>query len=161
MLIRDKKDSDIESIAKVHYESWMSTFKGILPDRYLDNITLESYIEKHHIFNAPCLVAEVDDQVVGFLMYSKDKDEDTSDKCGEIMVIYLLEAYQNSGIGTELMQEAERRMSKDYDQLSVWVVEQNIQAVNFYEKFGFKKDDKSELNEQDTTLRDIRMMKDI
>nr|WP_263314670.1 GNAT family N-acetyltransferase [Mammaliicoccus sp. Marseille-Q6498] len=161
MLIRDKKDSDIESIAKVHYESWMSTYKGILPDHYLDNITLESYIEKRHIFNAPCLVAEVDDQVVGFLMYSKDKDEDTSDKCGEIMVIYLLEAYQNSGIGTELMQEAERRMSKDYDQLSVWVVEQNIQAVNFYEKFGFKKDGKSELNEQDATLRDIRMMKDI
>ncbi|MBO3061480.1 MULTISPECIES: GNAT family N-acetyltransferase [Mammaliicoccus] len=161
MIIRNKKESDIESIAKVHYESWVTTYKGIVPDSYLDSLSLESYIEKHHMFNAPCIVAEVDGKVVGFLMYSKDKDEDTSDKCGEIMVIYLLQEYQHKGIGTLLMNEAEKRMKSEFDQLSLWVLEDNIPTVKFYEKMGFEKDGKYELEELGNVLRETRMIKNI
>ncbi|MEB7805965.1 MULTISPECIES: GNAT family N-acetyltransferase [Mammaliicoccus] len=161
MIIRNKKESDIESIAKVHYESWITTYKGIVPDSYLDSLSLESYIEKHHMFNAPCIVAEVDGKVVGFLMYSKDKDEDTSDKCGEIMVIYLLQEYQHKGIGTLLMNEAEKRMKSEFDQLSLWVLEDNIPTVKFYEKMGFEKDGKYELEELGNVLRETRMIKNI
>ncbi|MEB7779874.1 GNAT family N-acetyltransferase [Mammaliicoccus fleurettii] len=161
MIIRNKKESDIESIAKVHYESWITIYKGIVPDSYLDSLSLESYIEKHHMFNAPCIVAEVDGKVVGFLMYSKDKDEDTSDKCGEIMVIYLLQEYQHKGIGTLLMNEAEKRMKSEFDQLSLWVLEDNIPTVKFYEKMGFEKDGKYELEELGNVLRETRMIKNI
>lgn len=161
MIIRNKKESDIESLAKVHYESWITTYKGIVPDSYLDSLSLESYIEKHHMFNAPCIVAEVDGKVVGFLMYSKDKDEDTSDKCGEIMVIYLLQEYQHKGIGTLLMNEAEKRMKSEFDQLSLWVLEDNIPTVKFYEKMGFEKDGKYELEELGNVLRETRMIKNI
>ncbi|RIN17677.1 GNAT family N-acetyltransferase [Mammaliicoccus vitulinus] len=161
MIIRDKKESDIETLAKVHFESWISTYKGIVSDSYLDSLTLQSYIEKHRIFNAPCIVAEIDDEVVGFLMYSKDKDEDTSDKCGEIMVIYLLPAFQHKGIGTCLMQEAEKRMKSEYDQLSLWVLEDNIPTVKFYEKMGFKKDGKYELEDFGNVLRETRMIKNL
>ncbi|MBL0847965.1 MULTISPECIES: GNAT family N-acetyltransferase [Mammaliicoccus] len=161
MIIRNKKESDIESIAKVHYESWVTTYKGIVPDSYLDSLSLESYIEKHHMFNAPCIVAEVDGKVVGFLMYSKDKDEDTSNKCGEIMVIYLLQEYQHKGIGTLLMNEAEKRMKSEFDQLSLWVLEDNIPTVKFYEKMGFEKDGKYELEEIGNVLRETRMIKNI
>lgn len=161
MIIRNKKESDIESIAKVHYESWVTTYKGIVPDSYLDSLSLESYIEKHHMFNAPCIVAEVDGKVVGFLMYSKDKDEDTSDKCGEIMVIYLLQEYQHKGIGTLLMNEAEKRMKSEFDQLSLWVLEDNIPTVKFYEKMGFEKDGKYELEKLGNVLRETRMIKNI
>ncbi|MDT3995705.1 GNAT family N-acetyltransferase, partial [Mammaliicoccus fleurettii] len=134
---------------------------GIVPDSYLDSLSLESYIEKHHMFNAPCIVAEVDGKVVGFLMYSKDKDEDTSDKCGEIMVIYLLQEYQHNGIGTLLMNEAEKRMKSEFDQLSLWVLEDNIPTVKFYEKMGFEKDGKYELEELGNVLRETRMIKNI
>lgn len=161
MIIRNKKESDIESLAKVHYESWITTYKGIVPDSYLDSLSLESYIKKHHMFNAPCIVAEVDGKVVGFLMYSKDKDEDTSDKCGEIMVIYLLQEYQHNGIGTLLMNEAEKRMKSEFDQLSLWVLEDNIPTVKFYEKMGFEKDGKYELEELGNVLRETRMIKNI
>lgn len=161
MIIRNKKETDIESLAKVHYETWITTYKGIVPDSYLDSLSLESYIEKHHMFNAPCIVAEVDGKVVGFLMYSKDKDEDTSDKCGEIMVIYLLQEYQHKGIGTRLMNEAEERMKSEFDQLSLWVLEDNIPTVKFYEKMGFEKDGRYELEELGIVLRETRMIKNL
>ena len=161
MLLREKKEYDIEELAKVHYESWLSTYKGIIPESYLDEITLESYIENHYKFNAPCIVAEIDNKIVGFLMYAKDKDDDTSENCGEILVIYLLEAYQNQGVGTQLMIEAEKKMKQEYDQLSLWVIEDNLQAVNFYEKCGFKKDEKVELSEHGVVLRETRMIKDL
>ncbi|GGI42543.1 GNAT family N-acetyltransferase [Mammaliicoccus stepanovicii] len=111
MIIRDKKSSDIESLAEVHYQSWISAYEGMIPD---------DYIERHHKFNAPCLVAEVDDSIVGFLMYSKDKDSDVGNYCGEIMVIYLLKEFQNKGVGSKLMEEAEQRMRGDFEQLSVF-----------------------------------------
>nr|WP_269669391.1 GNAT family N-acetyltransferase [Mammaliicoccus sciuri] len=161
ILIRNKQESDVEAIAKVHYESWLTTYRGIVPDSYLDQLTLASYIERHHKFNAPCIVAEVDGEVIGFLMYGKDKDEDTSDTCGEIMVIYLLEAYQHQGIGTRLMQEAEEQMKDKYDELSLWVFEDNHPTIKFYEKHGFKKDGKSEISDVSKALKEVRMMKRI
>lgn len=94
-------------------------------------------------------------------MYGKDKDEDTSDTCGEIMVIYLLEAYQHQGIGTRLMQEAEEQMKDKYDELSLWVFEDNHPTIKFYEKHGFKKDGKSEISDVSKALKEVRMMKRI
>lgn len=161
MLIRNKQESDIEAIAKVHYESWLTTYRGIVPDSYLEQLTLASYIERHHIFNAPCIVAEVEGEIVGFLMYGQDKDEDTSDACGEIMAIYLLEAYQNQGIGTRLMQEAEEQMKDTYKSLSLWVFEDNTPTIKFYEKLGFKTDGKFEISDVNKALKEVRMMKRI
>ncbi|WP_323703809.1 GNAT family N-acetyltransferase [Mammaliicoccus sp. Dog046] len=155
MIIRDKRDEDIESLAKIHYESWLTTYKGIILESYLSKLTLESYIEKHQIFNAPCIVAEVDGQVVGFLMYKEDHDI----KCGEIMVIYLLKAFQNKGIGTQLMLEVESRLKLENDQLSLWVIEDNIPSVKFYEKLGYRKDGEYEFADYGNVLRETRMIK--
>lgn len=159
MIIRDKKSSDIESLAEVHYRSWISAYEGMIPDEYLEKLTLDDYIERHHKFNAPCLVAEVDDSIVGFLMYSKDKDSDVGNYCGEIMVIYLLKEFQNKGVGSKLMEEAEQRMRGDFEQLSVWVFEDNKQAIKFYERFGFKADGIYEISNLGKEMKEIRMIK--
>jgi hypothetical protein len=41
MRIREATIADVAAIAKVHAESWRTTYKGLLPDDYLANLTYE------------------------------------------------------------------------------------------------------------------------
>jgi hypothetical protein len=41
MHIREATMADVAAIARVHVESWRATYKGILPDDYLANLTYE------------------------------------------------------------------------------------------------------------------------
>jgi hypothetical protein len=39
MQIREATMADVAAIASVHVESWRTTYKGLLPDDYLANLT--------------------------------------------------------------------------------------------------------------------------
>jgi hypothetical protein len=41
MQIREAIMADVAAIARVHAESWRTTYKGLLPDGYLANLTYE------------------------------------------------------------------------------------------------------------------------
>jgi hypothetical protein len=41
MHIREATMADVAAIARVHVESWRATYKGLLPDGYLANLTYE------------------------------------------------------------------------------------------------------------------------
>lgn len=42
MLIRPAHEGDAQGIAHVHTESWKTTYRGIVPDDFLDHLTIES-----------------------------------------------------------------------------------------------------------------------
>ena len=42
ILIRKAKVSDANSIAKVHVESWKTTYQGVLPDDTLSKLSVEN-----------------------------------------------------------------------------------------------------------------------
>jgi L-amino acid N-acyltransferase YncA len=41
MQIREATMADVAAIARVHVESWRTTYKGLLPDDYLASLTYE------------------------------------------------------------------------------------------------------------------------
>lgn len=41
MKIREAIVSDAKGIAKVHVDSWRTTYKGIIPDDFLNNLSYE------------------------------------------------------------------------------------------------------------------------
>ncbi len=49
MLVREYTYDDIPQIARIHVDTWQSTYKDILPENYLNDLSdgLESSI-KHH-----------------------------------------------------------------------------------------------------------------
>ncbi|MGM9930739.1 GNAT family N-acetyltransferase, partial [Pradoshia sp.] len=71
MIIRQANSSDAPSIARVNVESWHSTYKGIVPKRYLEAMSAEQYAKKWgRIIENPAsivLVAEIDSQVIGYI----------------------------------------------------------------------------------------------
>lgn len=46
MSIRQAAYDDYPVLAKVHVESWKTTYRGIIADAYLDQLTVESRMER-------------------------------------------------------------------------------------------------------------------
>lgn len=74
MKIRLASLNDVEGIAKVHLESWNTTYKNIISDSYLSNLTLEGRIRNWTwVFNNSnngdviIVIEDENNQIVGFL----------------------------------------------------------------------------------------------
>ncbi|MBK5442208.1 hypothetical protein JFU13_03915 [Peribacillus sp. TH24] len=60
MIIREATLADAEGIAKVHVDSWKTTYANIIPDEYLNNLIYEGreQLWKENITNSDVFVAE-------------------------------------------------------------------------------------------------------
>lgn len=80
-----------------------------------------------------------DKKMIGFLII-KSRDEGKTG-AGEIWAIYLIEEYCGKGYGKELLDfEIGELKGMGYNEISLWVFEDNKRARRFYEKNGFRFD---------------------
>ncbi|MFZ6658404.1 GNAT family N-acetyltransferase [Undibacterium sp. TJN19] len=136
---------DAEAIASVRVESWRATYRGMIPDSYLDEMRLEdSVLQWRQILQAMteaadriCVyVAESEGKVIGFasgMMLPEPK----LGMQAELTAIYLRPAWQRSGIGRRMLQKVARTLqAQGAESLLVWVISGNDIARNFYEELG-------------------------
>jgi len=84
------------------------------------------------------LVAEDNGRMVGFSSFGPSRDGGAGAEVGELYAIYLLEGSKGQGIGTSLWYETRKCLQLlGYQQVSLWVLETNLQGRKFYEKMGF------------------------
>ncbi|HTS31040.1 MAG TPA: GNAT family N-acetyltransferase [Bryobacteraceae bacterium] len=136
--IRPATAEDAASIARVHVESWKTTYRGIVPDEYLARLNVEERTPRwREILKSSdhLVVAERDGELAGFASGGPIRELiDGYD--AELYAIYLLEKFQRAGIGSRLMREIARRLEQDgFRSMALWVIEGNA-AVRFYETLG-------------------------
>ena len=140
MNIRKARLKDAEGIAKVHVDSWRTTYKGIIPDDYLNSLSYEQRTElwKNNIGNKGnyVLVAEnTEEQVIGFTDAWK-RDNNDEENSIDLTSIYLLENYQGMGVGKQLLKTLFEHFNQEgYDKVYVEVLEENNTRF-FYEYYG-------------------------
>jgi GNAT superfamily N-acetyltransferase len=138
VLVRAAKKQDASAIARVHVQSWLTTYAGIVPDDYLaalneaERVTLwRDWLTR----DIDVYVAELDGEVVGFVSGGPIR-EPLLEYDAELFAIYLLDQAQGRGIGTALLRKlADSLRAKGFKGMTVWVLEQNP-AKHFYEKSG-------------------------
>ncbi|HVN54196.1 MAG TPA: GNAT family N-acetyltransferase [Anaerolineaceae bacterium] len=142
--IREAKPVDAAGIARVHVESWRNAYASLIPQEFLDGLTiadrerswkawLSSSTGGTHIWVA----ASEEEGVAGFASGGVERDQDSFFK-GEIYALYLLPAYQRRGIGTRLVQTVARQLRWEHlDSMIIWVLEENP-ARKFYAALGGK-----------------------
>ena len=158
MLIRKAKFEDVAGIAKVHVDSWRTTYKGIVPDTYLDNLSYERGeqqwkrgIEQNHIY----IAKDGNGQIVGFATGGKERTGKYTAYLGELYAIYLLEAEQGKGIGRKLVEAVvDDLLEKKLNSMIIWALQENP-ACYFYEKLGGKKIDTAEIEIDGQKLSEI------
>lgn len=142
MKIRKASLGDAAGIAKVHVDSWKSTYKDIIPSSYLNNLSYEqrtelwrSNIKKgdNHV-----VVAEGENgQIVGFADSWK-RESNSEENSGDLTSIYLFEEFQGQGIGRTLLEALFNYYKEmDYEKIFVEVLEDN-KTRYFYEYYGAK-----------------------
>ncbi|WP_010093867.1 GNAT family N-acetyltransferase [Ornithinibacillus scapharcae] len=140
MQIRRAEISDAPGIAIVHVDSWRTTYKGIIPDEFLNNLSYEQRTElwKDNIAREDnyVLIAENNEgQIIGFADAWK-RESNIVEKSGDLTSIYLLEEYQGQGIGKLLLRELFFHFKQlDYEKVFVEVLEEN-KTRYFYEYYG-------------------------
>lgn len=159
-IIRKATDEDIYRIGYVHYKAWQETYRNIIDDEYLDSLTLESRINKVHLYLKNCIVCELDKKVIAFATCYPARDEDLINAL-EISAIYVLREHKGLKIGTRLVNQCINENS-EYHSLCLWVAKDNVDAITAYSRMGFDKDGKESIYKiGKTDLSVIRMVRKI
>lgn len=139
MKIRKATIEDTKGIAIVQVDTWETTYRGTVPDEFLEQMTYESreLKWKEIITNQFVYVAETSDgQIIGYSNGSIERSGKYPKYNGELYAIYILKSYQRIGIGRELLKSIVKEfMNTNIISMSVLVMENN-DSRSFYESLG-------------------------
>ena len=141
--IREAVPADAGPIAKVHIDTWRTSYAGIVPAEYLaglsysDREAVWAQILTRHRESQCNFVAETGGgEIIGFAGGGPEREGDEIYR-GELYAIYLLEAYQRRGVGRRLAcAVAHGLLSAGFDSMLLWVLEDDRRARRFYESLG-------------------------
>ena len=137
MIIRDAVYSDIDNIAKLYISNWKETYKGLLPEDYLNSLTKEYAVEKwnkylkseNHIF-----VAYEENEFLGFVASKKDDNEECY---WYLDSLHITKNSRGTGIGTKLIYKVGKyALTNGYQCMSICIVKGNDSAKSIYKKLG-------------------------
>jgi ribosomal protein S18 acetylase RimI-like enzyme len=138
--IREARPEDAAGIAHVHVAVWRSTYRGIMPDALLDDLSVEQRTEwwrtvlSQPLSESFTLVGETEGGIVAFAGGGRAEGEPES--TAELYTIYILQDYQGQGIGRAMMREAAARLTaRGYARLVLWVASANPSRA-FYDHLG-------------------------
>lgn len=141
-IIRPARVEDASGIARVHIDSWRTTYKGLVPDDYLASLSYERNAQNRaRTLSDPetktrTYVAQNESgRIVGFINGGPERENDPIYK-GELYAIYTFKEVQGRGLGRRLTQAlAEGLLHDGMYSMLVWVLADNP-ARRFYEALG-------------------------
>jgi len=137
--INDKDDRI--AISDIYEESWKHTYKGIIPQEYLENIPKGRWSNKIDTPGWNTMVLIEDGKYVGTSSFCKSRFDEYADE-GEIISIYFLPEYTKRGFGKALINAVVAELKAlGYREIFLWVLEENDNARKFYEHIGFEPTD--------------------
>lgn len=159
--IRKAVQKDFSDIAKVHVHSWHDTYLDLLPISYINEMTnlAKKIAMWEQILRQPEVevwVAQDGDTIVGFIGYYSQNEH------YEITTLYILPTYQHQGMCSALMKASLQEVTavNAAARFHLWVLDTNTNAINFYNKHGFKQSaERHEEIYENTKIIDIKMIK--
>ncbi len=143
MLYRLARSSDVAAIAALHADSWRRSYRGMLPDAFLDGDVFadRAAVWRERFNNTDeqpvtlTIVAELNGELAGFSHSIADEDP----KWGTLLDnLHVRHGTKRRGIGTRLVAETaawleERSPTSGF---YLWVLENNAPAIRFYDSLG-------------------------
>ncbi len=125
------------AVSKIYEESWKYAYRGLIPQDYLDSIPEGRWVSGLDRPNLKTLVCVEDGKLVGVSSFCPSRLERLSG-WGEVVSIYLLPSCIGRGYGKCLMEATLSELKKlGYEEVFLWVLEENHRARGFYERLGF------------------------
>jgi GNAT superfamily N-acetyltransferase len=164
-MIRWASVADAEGMARVHVESWEAAYRGLIPNKVIDRLTVERRtVGWNQRLRDPeprtaAFVAEHGGELVGLCNVGPTRDDDLdAERVGEVQAIYVLPDHWGHGHGRDLMREAlDWLRSGGFAAAMLWVLDTNTIGREFYEKGGWRLDDAVKVDESfGSPLNEVR-----
>ena len=137
------KRKDCKEVAHVVTVAWNETYRGIVSDAFLDNLSSNEEERSNRTRNEfddndnHQFVLEVDNKIVGFINVGATDDTSFSN-CGEIFAIYIINGYKGYGFGKELIEVGKEELKKmGFDKMIIGCLDGN-KSNEFYKHIGGK-----------------------
>ncbi len=144
-LIRKAAIEDCTQIAKVHIQSWLETYPGIMPEKKLASLNLDSSRrnwESAILRGDSFFVAVVDGHIQGFCCGAENRQNEgcetgLGDSCSaELAALYIVRQYQSIGLGRSLFEALKNEFIQlGHKTMVAWVAEKNP-SCDFYAKMN-------------------------
>jgi GNAT superfamily N-acetyltransferase len=145
--IRRAEISDAPAMGDLHVRSWQAAYRGIVPDKVLDAMSVESRIASWrailtgHSLREAAWVAFDDCGAAGGIVSAGPSGDDGAAEAGEVYVLYLLPATWGTGLAEALFSSAMAWLRlQRFEQATLWVFAENARARRFYEREGWSWD---------------------
>lgn len=127
---------DIAGIARIHIESWRTTYAGLMAADFLANLRME---ERERLWRAnfkkpagPILVETEGSEVVGFAYGGPNRGKETAFQA-ELYALYVVDRLHRQGVGRRLLLGFMESLAAP--SMITWALEGNP-ACGFYEAMG-------------------------
>jgi len=142
MIIREAKQDDLPSLAKVAQDTYKTTFTDLSDDEMEAAFKTRNEAYFQQALNTETILVAVEDlQVVGFIQFGAVTYDsiETTDEDIELNKIYIDKNNQGKGIGKALMAEMMKHPRLDnIKSIYLDVYDKNDKAIGLYKKYGFK-----------------------
>ena len=150
--IRKVQIGDEKILAYIQTESWKKAFADIISKedmkKYADINKAEEmygYLLKNGVGNGSIL--SIDDNPHCIAYWDKTREENMPEYA-EIICIHSLQDNWGKGYGSRMMEHVLKEIKEaGYEKVMLWVFEENMRAIRFYEKHGFIKSDNKKMFE--------------
>lgn len=155
VVIREAAAPDVEAIAGLHLASWWAAYRGIVPDEFLERITLESRVERWRRALSPSesplietTVALHGGTIKGVCSFGPLR-ESVAPGIGEVYALHVEPDSRRRGLGKLLLDDAVRRLkARGFGAAVLWVLRDNANARRFYEARGWSANGEERIEER-------------
>ena len=142
-VIRKARLEDAPGIARVHVDSWRTTYTGLIADEFLAQLSYErrekawmQTLSDPTLDQFQYVATDEAGQVCGFVCGGPERGNGP-DHDSEVYAIYLLQSAQGQGFGRRLLQVAAGELlERGCLAMLLWVLKDNQPARRFYEAVG-------------------------
>ena len=144
-VLRQATLPDATDIARIHVTAWQAGYAGIVPDSYLNALSIERHAEiwrtRIEKAESELWLIESDGGTVGWIAFGLPRAADSEPHSAEIYAVYVAPTCWSRGMGRALLSCAFERLSTGgYTSCHLWVLVENVRARRIYELAGFSAD---------------------
>ncbi len=138
MEIRGLRETDDRAaVSRIYEESWRFAYQGIVPQAYLESIPAGRWAAHLDEADRHTLLLVEEGRFIGTASFGPSRFIQWPE-AGEIISLYLLPEAMGQGHGRALLAAVIAQLATlGYQELFLWVLEDNHRARRFYEKAGF------------------------
>jgi ribosomal protein S18 acetylase RimI-like enzyme len=141
--IRPASPDDVSGIARVHVDSWRTTYRGIVPDSVLDSLDYDSRADMWgRAIASPTgtqrlhVAESASGEIVGFVAAGPERSSEHPPFTAEIYAVYVDESWQGRRLGRKLIEAGVRSLlEQGHQAMIIWALTENP-ACGFYRRLG-------------------------